>query len=622
MTQSGQGDESRLPAAQPPAHEGVVLPADGSGPWIPGAAAADEQATPTGGQPWGQPWGPQSEPAQQQPPQGQLPQQPGGQVPRPQPGQMEPLQQVPQAAQTPRPPQGQYGQQGPQGQLPPSHQQMPQQGQSGGQLPDQQMYPRQGGAQPGGSARLPQMQSYPGQLPPQQAQQPYPQHPQHAGQLPEPQYPGQAWGQQYPPAPEQQYPPVQEQPQAYPSAYPQGQGQDQGLPQAYAQPLPPENAGVGGGDADATQYIAAYVPPVAPVGPGALPPENPAESTQLLGHRQDMPAAAAPVSGADAESTQFLPPVPAGQSPPTPPPGGPYGIRPGAPEDRQPPAEFDSLFRADAAPEAPDSTQQMPRFDARQQAGQSQPGHQASGQPQFAQQQGRAARRNAAAPGRAAPSAYPEPAAPRRRSSRAPLIAAVVVGCAVVGLGAGWLMSGGDEDSSKGDQPVAAASTPGDANSPKAAEDPAKPQAESLDALLADSNNSRDSVISAVAAIGTCKNLPKAASDLRAAAKQRNELVTRLQGLTIDKLPDNAQLSASLTTAWKASAAADNHYAAWAGQVGGKKGCPKGHARSTPQQQAGNRQSGNASKAKKEAVGVWNAIAEKHGLTKRDATQL
>ncbi|WP_349362131.1 hypothetical protein [Streptomyces sp. H27-C3] len=435
--------------------------------------------------------------------------------------------------------------------------------------------------------------------------------------MPEPQHPGQAWGQQYPPTPEQQYPPIQEQqPPAYPPAYSQGQAQ----PQPYAQPLQTENAGAGG-DADATQYIAAYVPPVAPVGPGALPPENPADSNQFLGHRQDMPAASAPVSGADAESTQYLPPVPAGQGPPTPTPGGPYGIRPGAPEDRQPPAEFDSLFRADAAPEAPDSTQQMPRFDAQQQAGQPQPGHQAAGQPQFAQPpQGRAARRNAAAHG--APPAYSEPAAPRRRSSPVPLIAAVVVGCAVVGLGAGWLMSGGDEEKSKDDQPVVAASTPGDANSPNPAEDPAKPQAESLDALLADSNNSRDSVISAVAAIGTCENLPKAASDLRDAAKQRTGLVTRLQGLTIDKLPDHAQLSASLTTAWKASAAADNHYAAWANQVGGKKGCPKGHARSTPQQQAGNRESGNASKAKKEAVGMWNSIAEKHGLTKRDATQL
>ncbi|MFK8911982.1 hypothetical protein ACJA3G_33775, partial [Streptomyces sp. YS-3] len=35
MTQSRQGDEPQQPAARP-AHEGVVLPADGSAPWPPG----------------------------------------------------------------------------------------------------------------------------------------------------------------------------------------------------------------------------------------------------------------------------------------------------------------------------------------------------------------------------------------------------------------------------------------------------------------------------------------------------------------------------------------------------------------------------------------------------------
>ncbi|WP_255306079.1 hypothetical protein [Streptomyces sp. Wb2n-11] len=202
------------------------------------------------------------------------------------------------------------------------------------------------------------------------------------------------------------------------------------------------------------------------------------------------------------------------------------------------------------------------------------------------------------------------------------LIAAVVAGCSVLGLGAGALLSGGEEEKPEDKKPVAAVSSPAGETSPQAAPDPAEPQAESLDALLADSNDSRASVISAVQSIGACKDLPKAASDLRTAAKQRNELVTRLRGLAVDKLPNHTELSASLTSAWKASAAADNHYAAWADQVAGKKGCRKGHAQSTPQQQAGNRESGKASQAKKEAVGMWNAIAKRYGLTERDATQL
>ncbi|MGR8009976.1 hypothetical protein [Streptomyces hypolithicus] len=524
MTQSGQGDESRLPAARPPAHEGVVLPADGSGPWIPGTP--EEHVAPAGGQPWGDPWGPQSAAAQQQ--QAQHPQQ--------------------------QHPQQQYG-----AGLPHSQQET----QHYGTLPpvqqqQQQQQPQYAAAQ----------QPQPGALPPQQA---HPQQ-QYGASLPQP----------------QQTPPPM--------------------------PLPAQTpAGAPAADADATQYIP-YVPPA---GPGALPPENPSDSTQFLG-RHVGPAGPAHMAAADADATQYLPPVPPAQNVPQAPPGAPYGIRPGAPEDRQPPSEFDSLFRTDAGPQPADSTQQMPQSAAHQQ-----PPHQ---QPQFgAAPQGRAARRNAAAPAATpvAPAAPGGPAA-RRRSSPLVLIAAVVVGATVLGLGAGALLSGGDEEKPKGNTPVAAASSKSaEAEaSQQAAPDPAKPQAKSLDALLADSNDSRASVISAVQSIGSCKNLPKAASDLRAAAKQRTALVTRLEGLTVDKLPDHTKLSASLTAAWKASAAADNHYAAWADQVAGKKGCRKGSARSTPQQQAGNRESGEASQAKKEAVGIWNQIAKRYGLTERTATQL
>ncbi|OEJ39564.1 hypothetical protein AR457_19895 [Streptomyces agglomeratus] len=589
MTQSGQGDESRVPAARPPAHEGVVLPADGSGPWIPGTP--EEQVAPAGGQPWGQPWGPQQ--SATAPPQQQYdaPQQQYG------------TQQYGAQQQAP---QQQYGapQAQPGGPLPP--QQQP------GALPQPQ--PQQGSQQQYGSPQLQQAQQYGAQ-----PQQQY-------GAQPGPQQPGQQqYGAQQPHAPQPQAPQQQQQQQHHQQpAAPLPAPQQYGAPQAQPLPLPQEApAGAKPGEADATQYIP-YVPAA---GPGALPPENPAESTQFLGRHQSGPAGAAPAPagapGGDADATQYLPPVPNAQGAPAAPSGAPFGIRPGAPEDRQPPAEFDNLFRADAGPPA-DATQQMPPVGA-QSPHQQQPPYQ---QPQFAAgPQGRAARRNAAPGGPPVPGAPMTPTAaagdaPRRRNSPLVLIAAVVVGCSVLGLGAGALLSGGEDDSPENKKPLAGASSPGAQTSPQAAQDPAEPQAKTLDALLADSNDSRASVISAVQSIGSCKNLPKAASDLRAAAKQRNELVTRLQGLTIDKLPDHTKLSASLTTAWKASAAADNHYAAWADQVAGKKGCRKGQARTTPQQQAGNRESGKASQAKKEAVGMWNGIAKRYGLTERDATQL
>ncbi|MFE4796542.1 hypothetical protein ACFRFL_15835 [Streptomyces sp. NPDC056708] len=389
------------------------------------------------------------------------------------------------------------------------------------------------------------------------------------------------------------------------SAQAYGQPQAQPLPpvqpqqpqQSYAQPLPPEVVpGMGmSGDADATQYIAPV--PVGPA-PGGLPPESPAEATQFLGHGAPQPQTyqqpRAPAHGGDAEATQFIPPVPG---------GAPYGIRPGTPGDRQPPAEFDNLFRNDGPAGA---TQQMPQFDPTQQ-------HQGTHQPPQAPQ----------------PQYQPMDEGPQGRAGRpkkrahVTLIAVVVAGCAVVGLGAGALMSGGDDKGADNKQPVAAASSSADQPSTQAAADPAKPQAEALDKLLADSNNSRAAVIGAVEKTKNCTDLDQAVTDLKGAAQQRRDLVTRLQGLTVDKLPDHERLTASLTKAWQASAAADEHYAAWAGQAkGGKKACKHGKARTTSEFQQANVKSSEASKAKQEASGLWNSIASKYGLTRHAATEL
>ena len=423
--------------------------------------------------------------------------------------------------------------------------------------------------------------------------------------------------QPYQAAPPQQDPYGQQQYGGGQDAYGQGQqpgayGQDRGgalppaqppgRPQPYAQPLPPEAGAAPGGDADATQYIAPV--PAGPV-PGGPPPETPAESTQFLGR--------APQGGADAEATQYIPPVPG---------GAPYGIRPGAPGERQPPAEFDNLFRSD---EPEGATQQMPRFDPAQQ-----PPYQQSPQQQQPYRAGPPPQQGFQQP---PPYSGPQDGTQddgdgggrRKRSGAVPLIAAVVVGCAVIGLGAGALMSGGDDDG-KDKQPVASASSPAAGEPSKEKEqpapDPGKPQAEALDKLLADSNNSRAAVIGAVEKTKNCTDLDKAVSDLRGAAKQRRDLVTRLQALSVDKLPNHDQLTASLTRAWQASASADDHYAAWAVQAKSKKVCKHGHAKTTSHTQQATVKSGEASKAKQRAAGLWNKIAEKYGLTRREATAL
>ncbi|MFI0930980.1 hypothetical protein ACH4RG_04470 [Streptomyces sp. NPDC021019] len=549
MTQSGQGGEHELPAARP-AHEGVVLPADGGAPWTPGASGAGqggqqgEQAVPASGQPWGGQWGP---PGPQQQPDG------GYGYP--------PAQPLPPAHQAP----------GPETYQQPGAYQQPQ--------------------QPGAYQQLPQQQ--PGAYPPQ-----YPQQQQHQ---------------------QQQQPQPPQQPQA-----------PQGGP--YAQPLPPEAGqgaqGVPGGDADATQYIA----PV-PGGPGPVgPPQGggDADATQYIAPVPGGPGPVGPPQGGgDADATQYIPPVPG---------GAPYGIRPGAPGDRQPPAEFDNLFRSE---EPAGATQQMPQFDAGQQPpppyqqqGYQPPQAQPPQQPQRGPQGGQLPPQ---APGgyqsglqdfqgraeQDGPAPRPSGDAPRRRSAHVPLIAAVVVGCAVIGLGAGALLSGGNDPGEDDKQPVASQSSPATEPTAEAAPDPAKPQAEALDKLLADSNNSRAAVISAVEKIKSCKDLDRANADLKGAAQQRRDLVTRLDGLTVDKLPRNAELTASLNRAWKASAAADEHYATWARQAKKQKHvCKGGQARSTSETAKANQQSGVATQAKREASKLWNAIAAKYGLTKHGVTEL
>ncbi|MFB8030065.1 hypothetical protein ACFQ6U_26685 [Streptomyces sp. NPDC056465] len=418
----------------------------------------------------------------------------------------------------------------------------------------------------------------PGQLPPEQQYQHDPYQQQH--------------GQYQPPQP--QY------------GYPQQPHDPYQQPQAYAQPLPPEAGAPGpgtgqGGDADATQYIA---PVPGGAFPGGLPPERQADATQYMGQT------AAHGQPSDADATQYIPPVPG---------GAPYGIRPGAPGDRQPPAEFDSLFRNEGTA---GSTQQMPRFDPApqqpQRTHQGGPQQPQGGQPYAAGPQG--PHDGYGGPGGQEPDEGPGPA--RRRSPHIPLIAAVVVGCAVIGLGAGALMSGGDDSPSDDKQPVASQSSSAGEPSAQAA-DPAKPQAEALDKLLADSNNSRSAVIGAVEKIKACRALDQAASDLKGAAQQRRGLVTRLEALSVDKLPAEAELKASLTTAWQASAEADDHYAAWAGQAkNDKKVCKGGHARSTDATAQANASSGEATTAKRKASELWNSIARKYGLTERAPTQL
>ncbi|MER5909648.1 hypothetical protein ABT124_03875 [Streptomyces sp. NPDC001982] len=593
MTQSGQGE---------PAREGIVLPSDGGEPLLPGMtggpapqpvapAAQPPAAAPTGGQAWGRPWGPGPEQQTSQSDQG-WPPAPGDQWGAPEqhvawnaqstPGALPP--EGAQASYDDRAPHnGSYGTpadavQSPYGQGAHAGQQPYGQGAHAGQ----QSYGHDADA--GHSTYGHGTHAAPGGA--DAHQQPYAQGGQsHAAPLP-PATEGYAApatgvytsdaGAALPPAahgaalpPGGPLPPAVDNATTYLPSVAADEGATQYIPPVAAAHV----------DEGATQYIA-------PVGPGALPPEVSGEETRFLGQ---MPQAAVPNS--DAEATQYMAPVP-----------GAYG------GERQPPAEFDNLFRETSAAESPAaSTQQMPRFE------QPQSPYQGGPQPSYAPPGPGGGRRGAQGG---------DGGGRGRTGSRMPVIAAVGVGIVVLGIGAGALLSGGGGDGKKDNSKNVAASAPATDQSGSPAADAAKQQAVALDKLLADSGSSRATVIKSVADVKSCKNLPGAAADLRAAAKQRNGLVTRLSQLSVDKLPNNAALTAALTKAWQASASADSHYAAWADQAAGRRGCRKGQARGTGQTLAGDKASYTASSEKAKAAGMWNAIAKTYGLTQRQPTQL
>ncbi|MGP3978056.1 hypothetical protein ACTWQF_29370 [Streptomyces sp. 8N114] len=667
-THNGRGQDGNsgsagepLPASTTP-YEGVVLPANGD-PWTPQQQrqAERERVRPPAGQPWGEPWGPGSEAAHGSTPESGAPEggpgywgapqqdAPGGSLPLPPEGAPALPQTPPVGTPTSLHPPHPASPPSPDGAAP-----LPPAAAPGAMpLPDGPGAMPSGGpgyAQPAAGLPEPYGASSAGggahALPPQQPQsQPQPpsavpggsgRHamPDRSAAPPAPSAPPIA-----PPVPPAA-PPV---PPAMPPGAPQGGVDDSDATQMLP-PLmtgPPPAAGPVGAD-DGTQLL----PPQQPAGPVGGGPDS--EATQYL----------PPVAGgvdSDSEATQMLPPM-SGEG------GAPGAGGPGAgvsglgePGARRPLPEFDNLFRSDsprttgpgqpaAGNNEPGSTQSLPIFD--QAAQQQAPPRGGYGYPQPAAQRGGYGYPQPGAPrggygypqqppgpqGGGAGYGYPQPGSQqyepqvggraarrdaergRRKVSPWLLITGALVGVAAIGLVVGLLLANGGDDSG-GDEPKAS-SAPAEEKS-SAAPDPAEGQAKKLDALLADSNNSRSTVVRSVQNIRTCKLLGKAATDLRSAARQRTGLVRRLGELKTDRIPNSAELNSALKSAWRSSASADSHYAAWADQVARKKGCHKGKAKPTSRLAAGNRASGNATTAKKKAAGLWNPTAKKYGLTER-----
>ncbi|WP_329368309.1 hypothetical protein OG896_23295 [Streptomyces sp. NBC_00669] len=396
--------------------------------------------------------------------------------------------------------------------------------------------------------------------------------------------------------------------------------------------------------ADATQMLPPYpgdapAPPLPPVPPQAPPPSyipdpSPAEATQALPFfqdRQDHPGGYDQQTGYDQQGYGQAPYEQPGGYDQYPNPGGPsYGGQEQHPgqyggfeeEEPQPgpghDSDYDHLFRHDVPSPAPMRPRIIQPPDRRQPAQQPYPQGPGGGP----QEPGYGPERDYG---------YDGGGEGGRRMSPKALIGIVVGGCVVAGLVVGALLNSGgggggktgtvaDSSSASPAPGTSAGAKPGPSDG---ADDAAKQQASALDSLLNTSDASRSSVVSAVASIRSCSNLPGAAGDLNTAADRRKSLVTQLAKLPLDQLPDHDALSTALTKAWQASSAADTHYANWAGQAQkNHKVCHGGHARNTSETQAGDRESGTATTEKKKAVKLWNAIAKKYGLTQRQYSQL
>ncbi|MGH3342294.1 MAG: hypothetical protein ACRDPK_05285 [Carbonactinosporaceae bacterium] len=203
----------------------------------------------------------------------------------------------------------------------------------------------------------------------------------------------------------------------------------------------------------------------------------------------------------------------------------------------------------------------------------------------------------------------------RQRRTRG-MIAAGVAGflvLAVLGFLVGTLARGGGGDREQA--PVQRSS--GSSGSSGTFES----QAKALDALLDSSAASRTNVKTAVISVLSCAGAGQAGEQLRAAARERELSVHRLDRLHTDRIPNGNAIARSLRSSWMHSARADRALAGWADQVAAG-GCQGGEPPQTAEYQTGVRSSIAARQAKQEFVDRWNPVARSAGLPARSENHI
>lgn len=205
-----------------------------------------------------------------------------------------------------------------------------------------------------------------------------------------------------------------------------------------------------------------------------------------------------------------------------------------------------------------------------------------------------------------------------RRISNRTIAAIAIAACAVIGIGAAAMFADGDTPAQASTTAGASASAPASSGASNSQE---KVQAQALSDLLATASNGRSAVITAVGNVKSCQSLGQSQQDLTTAAGLRRQLIQQLGTLQTDALPNGTELVKVLREGWQASADADAHYAAWAGQS--KSNCAHKHQpKAGGELSQGDADSGMASADKAKASQLWNSIADATGMPRRSSVQL
>ncbi|WP_344451841.1 hypothetical protein [Actinocorallia aurantiaca] len=141
-------------------------------------------------------------------------------------------------------------------------------------------------------------------------------------------------------------------------------------------------------------------------------------------------------------------------------------------------------------------------------------------------------------------------------------------------------------------------------------------QARKVQALLNASAKSRGALSDALVKARKCAAIPASVNTMQQVAQQRQAQWKRAQQLNIPQLPEAVKLRAALARSIKLSLDVDLAYLAWARSNQGCKG-------KTPLKGAnykrGDRLSAQASRSKNRFLEMWNPIAPRYGLAKRQS---